>query len=392
MSASTGDPRARDWLDRLRASEFPWTLRDDVTFLNHASTGPLPARSMRAVDAFERRRAEPWRLTHEHQFGVLARSRELCAQLVGAAPEEIALMVNTTYGLNLAARVLPLRAGDVVVSSDREFPANVYPWMALERDRGISYRRLPCHDRLADESALLRALDDPRVRVLTVAWVSFETGLRLDLARLGAACRERSIYFVVDAIQGVGTAPLDVHECHIDFLACGAQKWLLSPWGAGFLYVRRELVDRFEPHDVGWMAVRNSLDFTRLCDYELRYLEDARKFEVITLPFQDFAGMNASLELFLEVGLPRVHALVAERAEQIVSWTGRQRNVRLVTPAEPSRRAGVVSVAPADPVAASRRLEQNGVVHSLREGAIRLSPHFYTSEQEVERALDVLGG
>jgi selenocysteine lyase/cysteine desulfurase len=381
---------AHDVISGLRAGEFPWTLRGDVSFLNHAGTGPLPARTLRALADFDRLRSQPWRIGHEYQFGVLARSRELCAQLIGAGHDEIALMVNTTYGINFAARALPLVPGDVVVSSDREFPANVYPWMALERVRGITFRQLPYRAGVADEEGILRALDDPRVRVLTISWVSFETGLKVDLARLGAACRERDIYFVVDAIQGVGAASLDVRACHIDILACGAQKWLLSPWGTGFLYVRRELVSGLEPNDVGWMSVRNSQDFTRLCDYELAYLDDARRFEVITLPFQDFAGLNASLSMFFEVGLDRVHALVAERATQIVEWATRKGDVQLVTPADPSRRAGTIAVVPRDPVAASARLEHGGVIHALREGAIRLSPHFYTSADEIERALALL--
>ena len=377
-------------LTELRRAEFPWSEDGDVAYLNHASTGPLPSRTVRALAEWDTLRSTPWRHDATAQFAVLARSRELCARMIGAMPDEIALMVNTTYGINVAASSLPLRAGDVVVTPDREFPANVYPWMALAKRRGLTYRRVPCTEGLADEASLIRALDEPGVRVLSVSWVSFETGLRLDLARLGAACRERNVYFVVDAIQGVGAAPIDVHACHIDFLACGGQKWLLSPWGTGFLYVRRELVRQLEPHTVGWMAVKNSEDFTRLCDYELNWFDDARRFEVITLPFQEFAGFNASLELFESVGWSRVHALVSERAAQIVRWAGRNRTVALVTPADPARRAGIVSVRPADSSTASARLRAAGVPHALREGVIRLAPHFYTSADEVERALSAL--
>jgi selenocysteine lyase/cysteine desulfurase len=378
-------------LAELRRAEFPWTAAGDVVYLNHASTGPLPARTVRALAEWDNLRTTPWRHNAIGQFAVLARSRELCARMIGAVPDEIALMVNTTYGINVAASSLPLREGDVIVTPDREFPANVYPWMALAKRRGLTYRRVPCIDGLADEASLIRALDEPGVRVLSVSWVSFETGLRLDLAWLGAACRERNVYFVVDAIQGVGAASIDVRACNIDFLACGAQKWLLSPWGTGFLYVRRELVRQLEPHTVGWMAVKNSEDFTRLCDYELNWFDDARRFEVITLPFQEFAGFNASLELFESVGWDRVHALVAERAAQIVRWSEGRRDVKLVTPADPARRAGIVAVRPADPAAASARLHSAGVPHALREGAIRLAPHFYTSPDDIERALSRLG-
>ena len=378
-------------IPELRRTEFPWTVDGKVSYLNHASTGPMPARTVRALAEWDNLRTEPWRVGWPAQFAVMGRSRELCARMIGAVPDEIALMVNTTYGINVAASVLPLKAGDVIVSPDREFPANVYPWMALAERRGLTYRRVPYVNGLADESGLIRALDEPGVRVLSVSWVSFETGLKLDLQRLGAACRERGIFFVVDAMQGIGAAPIDVHACDIDFLACGGQKWLLSPWGTGFLYVRRELTRRLEPEPVGWLAVKNSEDFTRLCDYDLNWLEDARRFEVITIPYQEFAGLNASLELFESVGWSRVHALVAERASQIVDWARSRRDVTLVTPADPQARAGIVSLRPADPGAASKRLLAHGVPHSLREGSIRLAPHFYTSAEDVERGLKYLG-
>ena len=377
-------------LDALRRAEFPWTTDGSVAYLNHASTGPLPVRTRRELERWDALRSEPWRQGWPEQSGVLVRSRELCARMIGATPDEIALMVNTTYGLNVAASVLPLEPGDVIVTPDREFPANVYPWMALAKRRGLTYRRVPYVNGLADEDSLLRALDDPHVRLLSVSWVSFETGLKLDLERLGAACRERGVYFVVDAMQGLGAAPIDVHANHIDFLACGGQKWLLSPWGTGFVYVRRELVTQLEPHTVGWMAVSNSEDFTRLCDYELNWFDDARRFEVITLPYPEFSGFNTSLELFESVGWRNVHALVDERATQIVRWAERHREVKLVTPADPARRAGVVSVRVREPAEASARLRASGVPHSLREGMIRLAPHFYTTPEEIDRALRFL--
>ena len=400
MSASTPraesrEPRATSFdVDALRRVEFPWAARGDAIYLDNASTGPLPRRTTTAVEAFTRLRAEPFRMSDAVQFGTLERSRELCARLIGATPREIALMVNTSYALNLAACALPLAAGDVVLTLDREFPANVYPWMALERVAGIALRRVPCVDgQLPDEEALVRALDgEPRVKVVTVSWVSFATGYRVDLERIGAACRERGVYFVVDAVQGLGAATLDVGRCHVDVLACGGQKWLMAPWGTAFVYVRDELVTRLVPSAVGWMSVRGSDDFSRLVDYDLTWRDDARRFEVITLPFQDFAGLNASLELLHELGPAAVEAHVAALARRVVSWAEARADVRLVTPADPARRAGIVSFAPRDPAAASARLTSAGVSHSLREGAIRLSSHCYNTEAEVDAALEVLEG
>jgi len=379
-------------LDAIAAREFPRLRRDDVLYLNCAATGPLPERAVRVIAEHNEWRAEPWRYTAEMQFATLARSRELAARLINASPDEIALTVNTSYGINLAARALPLSAGDVVVGSDRDFPANVYPWMGIERSRGVRYRQVPCDGRLFNEDALITALDEPGVKVLAVSWVSFESGARLDLERLGNACRERGVFFVVDAIQGLGALTLDVRRTPIDMLFCGAQKWLCAPWGSGFMWVRPELVQRFEPPFVGWMSIKGPDDFSRLLDYKLEFRDDARRFELITLPYQDFAGFNASLEIFHEAGPAAIAQRVSELTQRIVDWTSSQSGVRLMTKPDAARRAGVIALVPPDPDRASARLTKAGVTHSLREGALRLAPHFFTPFAHVDRALELLSG
>lgn len=377
-------------LSALRREEFPAVTSGGVIFLNHASTGPLPRRAIAKLDEWNALRGNPQLVSQELQFGTLARARELAARLVGASPAEIALATNTTFGINLAAFALPLKAGDVVLSPEREFPANVYPWMQLAARRGIEYRRLECDDGVLHRDRLERELEDDRVRVVTVSWVQFASGARVDLAALGALCHERGVYFVVDAIQGLGPCTLDLSTMHVDILSCGAQKWLLSPWGAAFTYVRQSLIERLEPHDVSWMSVEGSDDFTRLTDYDLTWRRDARRFEFVTLPYQDYAGMNASLELFNEVGVDQVARCAQRLGERIVTWAVERDDVELVTPADPRHRAASIAVRPIDALAASRRLAAAGVVHSFREGAIRLSPHFYNTDDEIDRALELI--
>lgn len=376
---------------RLRAREFPWTAATGAIYLNHASTGPLPARTVAALAEFNALRAEPHRISHEQQFGVLDAARNRCARLVNAYPDEIALMVNTGYGINLAARSLPLRRGDVIVAPDREFPANVYPWMALE-DSGVRLELVPCCGDLPDEEALLEAVRRPEVRVCAVSWVSFVSGARVDLDRLGAACRAHDTFLVVDAIQGVGPSTLDLQRTPVDILACGAQKWLLAPWGTGFVYVRRDLVRELRPVDVSWMATAASDDFTSLLEYDPRLRDDGRRFEMITLPFQDFVGLSASLDLFFELELASVRQHIGGLVDRIVAWCSARQDMRLVTPADPERRSGIVAVMPPDARVVSHRLHAAGVAHSLREGTIRLSPHCYNTTDEIDGALEVIGG
>jgi selenocysteine lyase/cysteine desulfurase len=259
--------------------------------------------------------------------------------------------------------------------------------MAAAQARGFTLRRVPARDGLLDEEALLRAIEAPDVRVLSLSWVGFATGYLADLERFAAACRARDVRFVVDAIQGLGALTLDVRRVQVDVLACGAQKWLLGPWGAGFTYVRRDLVRELTPQPVSWMAVAGSDDFSRLLEYDLRWRDDARRFEQVTLPYQDFAGMATSLELLLELGPSEVAAHVHARTSELLDGAERL-GIPLVTPRD--RHAGIASIRPSDANAASRRLDEARVAHSVREGTIRLAPHCYTTATEVAVALDAL--
>jgi cysteine desulfurase / selenocysteine lyase len=373
-------------LTELRRVEFPWT--DETTYLNNASIGPLPERTRKALEDFNRRRSAPFQLPDRDIFASMAESRRLAACLIGAQPEEIALSINTGYGLSLAARALPLRSGDIVLASDREFPANVYPWMLL-KDIGVTLELAPTTaDGWPDESRLLERLRDPRVRVLAVSLVQFSNGYTVDLARLSAATRESGTFLVVDAIQAVGQLPVDVGKVPVDVLACGAQKWLLSPWGSGFVYVRRELIRSLNPSMTGWMAYEGTDDFTRLTQYNDTLRGDAKRFELITLPYQDFVGMTASLGLLLELGIENIAAHLQSLHAPVTAWAERS-GARVVSPTD-SHASGIICVAPENVGEAFRRLKAARVICSMREGAIRLSPHAYNTIIEMERIVSVL--
>ena len=362
-------------------------MREGATYMNAASTGPLPQRSVDVQVDFTRRRAAPHLVPFDDQFGALAKCRTLAASMINATSSDIALAMNTGVGINLAAWGLPLGAGDEVIVSDGEFPANMYPWLAAAESRGFSVHVVPLRDGLMDQEAMLAALERPNVRLLSVSWVGFASGVRADIDLLGAACRKRGAYFVVDAIQGLGALALDVSRTPVDVLACGAQKWLLGPWGAGFTYIRPDVLSSITPQPVSWMGVRDSDDFSRLVDYDLTWREDARRFEMVTLPYQDFAGMASSLELLNELGFDRVAAHIHACATRLLEGA-RERGVALVTPA--SYHAGIASVRPANALAASDRLNLAGVVHSVREGTIRLAPHCYTNDADIETTLNAL--
>ena len=255
----------RERFETLRESEFPWTT--DTTYLNNASIGPLPESTRRRTDAFTAKRTTPHLLPDTDLQQILWDARAVAARLINSSVSEIGLATNTSHGVNLAARALPLRKGDIVLVPDKEFPANVYPWLRL-RDQGVRVEFVPLTETgWPDEVRLLERIRDPRVRVLAISFVQFSNGYRADLLRLGEACRTSDVFFVVDAIQGLGQCPLDVQATPVDILACGGQKWLLSPWGSGFVYVRAELLHTLEPVVAGWMAFEGTDDFSHLTDY-----------------------------------------------------------------------------------------------------------------------------
>ena len=370
----------------LRRVEFPWA--DETLYLNHAGIGPLPERVRLGLEAYQMVRAAAYRLTDDHLFRVLDRAREVAARLINATPGEIALSTNTSYGINVAAASLPLHRGDIVLASHGEFPANVFPWRQLAK-RGIELELVPVTpEGWPDETRIADRMDDPRVKVLALSQVQFHTGYLADLRTLSSVARSTGTYLVIDAIQALGQIPFDVRETPVDILACGAQKWLLSPWGSGFTFIRQELISQLEPPMAGWTAFDGTDDLGSLTHYRGEWRSDARRFELITLPFQDFVGMIGSFELLLEVGIDRIQAHLAEINRPVLEWAA-NRGVRVSSPTE-SAASGIVCLVPADPAATFAKLSAEGVVASLREGAIRVSPHCYNTIDEMARLAGLL--
>jgi selenocysteine lyase/cysteine desulfurase len=258
--------------------------------------------------------------------------------------------------------------------------------MALAH-KGVEVRFVRCVNGLFDEELMLRSLDDERVRVVAVSWVQFASGYTVDLATLGRECRARGIYLPVDGIQGLSPLTLNLSELQVDVFASGCQKWLLSPWGTGFVYVRRELVAQLQPVDVGWLAFKGSEDFNNLVRYAPEFRDDARKFEVGTLGLQDFAALNASVELLLSLGTVGVARHVAQLTAFLSDCATSREGVQLRSPVEPSKRAGIVSLGFTDPGKVAAALREVGVTCSVREGAVRLACHMFNTQAELEKVI-----
>jgi cysteine desulfurase / selenocysteine lyase len=374
----------------LLAAEYPRT-RDGI-FLNSAAQGILPRRTLEAMARFEAGRAYPNRIDDAILLDLETTCRERVARLVGATPRLVGLAVNTSEGLNVAALHLPLSAGERVLVARGEFPANVYPWLALGR-RGVETVFLEMDGPHLDAGRVAEMLDaDPAIRAVSMSLVQFSNGHRNPVEAVGRACRERGVYFVVDGMQGVGAVELEWSELHADVLACGGQKWLCAPWGSGFFVVADWMCAEIEPVRVGWLQVAGARNYHSLCDYDLRFEKDARRFEVGTYPYTALLGLSESLELIDALGVARIAAHGREllaRLEVGLEAMG----ATIVSCTLPECRSSILCFR-ADDEAATRAIHaallDRGVTCALREGAVRLSPHFYNTADEIDRVLAIV--
>ncbi len=358
--------------------------------LNAAGFGLLPERTHAVINEFNNQRYRG-ELRDADLMGALSAARTHAARLIGASAFEIALAPNTQVAINVAANAVLERADHrhTILVSAGEFPANVYPWLAL-RHHGLTVELIPLDDRgFPREEVMLERIADGDVVAVSVSFVQFASGFRADLAALGAACRAHDVLFVVDAIQGLGALPLDVRALGIDVLACGGQKWLCSPWGSGFTYIAGELIGTFEPTYPGWLSYKGSADFSSLTSYDTALHDDARRFEVGSIAFQDQLGMAVSIEHLLAIGISAIWQHILTLQQPIVEWAA-QRDVAIANDLTPERRSGILCIRPPDPAAAHAALLEAGVACAFREQSIRLAPHWYNTQDEIGRVLEVL--
>jgi selenocysteine lyase/cysteine desulfurase len=236
------------------------------------------------------------------------------------------------------------------------------------------------------------ALDGPDVRALALSAVQFATGYRADLKRLGAACKERNILFCVDAIQALGAVELHPRDAHVDVLAAGGQKWLCSAWGSGFTYIARGLQARFEPPMASWLGVKGGGRLEDMLQYRMEWVDGARRFELATLGLQDYLVLARSVEVLLEMGVDQVTRHIHQLHGPVIDWAAARKDVRVVTPRDPDRKAGILSVTLPGVERAFEELRQADITCALREGTLRLAPHYYNELEEMERVVRILDG
>ncbi len=361
---------------------FPVTR--NLIYFNHAAVGPLSVRAYEAMERHARDQREFGALHWRDWYAEYDRLREAAAKLIGAQPDEIAILKNTSEGLSFVAAGLRWNAGDNVVTTAMEFASNWTPWKRLE-PRGVE-----CRVAASADVAAIEPLLDERTRLVSVSSVAFHNGFTADVDAIGALCARRGVRFCVDAIQSLGVLPIDVRAAKIDFLAADGHKWMCGPEGAAIFFVAGARREELEVIESGWTNIDRKGKFID-CPVEL--LPDARRFEAGSLNTNGIYGLRAALDLIHEIGVDvireralRVATALAEGLESI-GW-------KLALP-----RPIVSPIVGAIPPAVEKsirwfhgKLEERGIVTAPREGLLRFSPHYYNDEHEVNRIIDVLRG
>ena len=360
--------------------EFPITR--DWVYLDIANKAPLP----RAVREAWLRFLDEQHNSPGDKDGWKGRAETLRAKIaasIGAGPSEIAFVKNTSEGLNAIAQSFPWRPGDSMVVHAREHPNNLHGWLNLRR-RGVEVRVVDSPGPTIDAADLLAAVE-PSTRMVAVSAVSYLTGQRFDLGRLGERCRRQNALLVVDAVQAIGTVPFDVAAPAVDALACGPQKGLMCTHGLGFLWCRKSLIPLLMPP----FAARSSLADTATDREALGFHADARRFEHGNMNYGGVHALEAAVDFIGEIGIPGIHERVLALTGHLMDLLDRK-GLSCVTPRADGDRAGIVTIAMDDALRRRDELLDRRFVVSAVEAGLRVAPHFYNTERELEAFVDAL--
>lgn len=368
-------------LDELRKL-FPHTER--TVYLNHAATSPLSIPVVQAINAYLAQRQATNIDNYESFQPVVDETRSRLARLIGTGPDRVEFAPNTSYALNVVAQGLDWRPGNRIAIPGCEFPANVYPFLNLRR-RGVEVDFIPHREATLSLEDIERTLT-PQTRLLSMSWVQFLSGFRADLAAVGRLCRERGIIFCVDAIQGLGALRLDVQSSGVDFLACGAQKWLMGTQGMGFLYVSEQLQEHITPA-AGWL--HGPVDWDNFFEYELAFHPDAARFRLGTLNNMGIAALHAALGVYFEAGPEWCEGQVRARAAELARGLADLGLERYGT-SDPAHASGIVTVKHPRAEAVQAFLQERGITACVRNRMLRFSPTYYNTPDEIRKALAAL--
>lgn len=361
-------------------NEFPNAR--NVCYLNSASEGLLPQRSLKAMMQAAEQKQAPQALGDAHYFEMPSRIRELLSHLLRCSSNEIALVPSTSFGLGALAFSLPLKSGDEVLLVERDFPSNNFAWECL-RGQGMQIRTIPFIPDNHQTGRLLEAIT-PQTRVVSISVVHFYTGFRYDLAAISEFCSRKDVFLVVDGIQAFGNSVIDLQKTPVDALCAAGHKWQLSPSGTGFLYIHPDLMPLLKHSFTGWMHNKNATSFSNTSMFEYEPCSSARRFELGTAPYILHAAYEQSLLLLQESKIEYIEQHNRRLVSKLVDFF-REMNWDMPDMPRSSSIFSVVPPAKYDCYLILHQLAERQIYVSVRESHLRIAPHFYNTEQDIDR-------
>ena len=365
---------------------FPITER--AVYLNHAAVSPPPTTTIQAVEAQLRDVHENGSLNFHSWLAVKERARELLAQMLGARPEQVAFVRNTSDALSTVANGLTWKTGDNIVTFRREFPSNIYPWLRVRDTFGVEVRMCEERDGRVDLDELQSLIDD-HTRVVAISHVQFASGFRADLERLGRVARQRDALFVVDVIQALGVVPLNVEAEFVDVAAGAGHKWLLSPEGVGYLYLSDRARERIEPTLVGWISVPNPEDYL---NHEQGWNRGTLAWETGTGPAALIHGFKASLDLLHQYGPERIASYLEALTDYLCDRV-RPKPYEVVSSRAAGEKSHIVCIRHTGGISAMAlyvHLKQQNIITAPRGDRLRIAPHLYNTREEIDQFIAAL--
>ena len=364
-------------------SQSYFNLKPGVIHLNHAAVAPWPSCTVEAVKAFADENGSIGSTRYAQWVNTETRLRKQLAQLINApSHEHIGLLKNTSEGLSIIAYGLDWQPGDNVVIADEEFPSNRIVWESL-KPLGVEIRRVKLNFENPEQQLMDRF--DQRTRLLSISAVQYASGLRMDLVKLGQACQQKQILFVVDAIQQIGALQLDCQAIQADFVIADGHKWMLGPEGLALFYCRREWITKLKLNQFGWHMVEDMSDFNKMDHWQPA--SSARRFECGSPNMTAVHALHASIGLLLDIGMDTIEQRVLENVQYLINIFASVEDISILSPEHINRHAGIFTFMKhgIDNEQLYLHLVNKGVVCAPRGGGIRLSPHFYTQKQQLDR-------
>jgi cysteine desulfurase/selenocysteine lyase len=371
-----------------------WFEIEDATYLNLAGQAPMPRITIRAVQAAIEAKKYPHHQSDSTYFEIPDRIRVSVAKLIGGKPEEIAISTGASNGMAAVAYGLPWNSGDEVITSKGEFPLQFTAWKPMEEREGLKLKIVTPRERFITADDLLAAMT-PKTKVVSVSLVRFDDGSLLDAARVAAACHAQGALLLLDISQCCGAMPLDVAKLGADFMVCAGYKWLLGPFGTGFFWAKSELIAKMRPGPFYWMAVAGSHNFSSLSFEDPKPTPTAKRWDAAeSASYFNFnlVAMDVSADFVVRMGPETVAAHNRKLIELMYERLPKDRCIP-ASPLEADRRGpyGCFAARTQEKtVALYQKLRKENVIVSLREGNIRVAPHLYNTERDIDRLISVI--